>query len=146
MAYGVQRRAPLDESHTYELVGMSRPKKGSPWSRTEEDTIKKEVEAKTEKRPQKRETKKRKYFCFNIFVTIIAVTALLLVLIFLGLFLTHYISYQPLETQQSAVIENLQSLLNTSNEQLQLQRSELKEAQHYIYIIAFYSESSTATE
>ena len=129
LAYGVQRRAPLVESNTYELVEMPRPKKGSPWSRTEEETIKKEVEAKTEKRPQKRVIKKRMYFCF---VTVIAVTALLLVLIFLSFFLVHYISYRPLETQQSAVIENLQSLLNTSNEQLQLQRSELKEAQNFI--------------
>ena len=143
LAYGVQRSAPLVESHTYELVGMPRPKNGSPWSRTEEDTIKKEVEAKTEKLPQNRETKKSKYFCFSISITIIAVTALLLVLVFLSFFLVHYASYQQLlETQQSAGIETMQLLLNNSNEQLQLQASELKEAQNFIQNLQLQLNSS----
>ena len=65
-------------------------------------------------------------------ITIIAVTALLLVLIFLPISLVHFNSYQPLETEQSAAIESLQSQLNSSSEQLQLQTSELKEAQSFI--------------
>ena len=60
-------------------------------------------------------------------------TALLLVLIFITFFIVHYASYQQfLETQQSAGIETMQLLLNSSNEQLQLQASELKEAQRFI--------------
>ena len=60
-------------------------------------------------------------------------TALLLALIFLSFFLVHYATYQQLlETQQSVGIETMQLLLNSSNEQLQLQASELNEAKRFI--------------
>ena len=73
----------------------------------------------------------------------IAVTALLLVLIFLSFFLVHYLSYQQLlETQQSVGIETMQLLLNSSNEQLQLQASELKEAQRFIQSLQLQLNSS----
>ena len=90
------------------------------------------------------ETKKEKMsICFNILVATIAVTALLLVLIFLSFFLVHYATYQQLlETQQSAGIETMQLLLNSSNEQLQLQASELKEAQTFIQNLQLQLNSS----
>ena len=58
-------------------------------------------------------------------------TALLLVLVFLSFFLVHYISNQPLESQQNADIESLQSLLNSSNELLQLQTFKLEDTQRF---------------
>ena len=90
IAYGVHGNAPAAENNTCELVEMmAAPEKGCSKNQTE----------------MKRE---KKEFCFKIFITIIAVTALLLVLIFLTFFLVHYISYQPFETQHSDVIESLQ--------------------------------------
>ena len=62
---------PAVENNTYELVEMtSTPEKGCSKNQTE----------------MKRE---KKEYCFKIFITIIAVTALSLVLIFLSLFLVH---------------------------------------------------------
>ena len=115
IAYGVHGNAPAVEDNTYELVEMTpAPEKGCSKNQTQ---MKKE----------------KKNYCFKIFITIIAMTALLLVLIFLSFFLVHYASYQQfLETQQSAVIETMQLLLNSSNEQLQLQASELNEAKRFI--------------
>ena len=82
----------------------------------------------------------RKDYCFNVFITIIAVTALLLVLIFLSFFLVHYAAYQQL--LQSNGIEPMQLLLNSSNKQLQVQASELKEAQHFIHSLQLQLNSS----
>ena len=112
-AYGVQKNASAVENDFYELVDIN-PKSAKHCS-----TSPAKIETKVEKRDN----------CFKIFITVIAVTALLLVLIFLSFFLVHYISNQPLESQQNADIESLQSQLNSSNEQIQLHASELKEAQ-----------------
>ena len=109
IAYSVHGNAPAVENNTYELVEMTpAPEKGC---------SKNQAEMKKEK----------KEYCFKIFITTIAVTALLLVLIFLSFFLVHYISYQPFETQQSDVIESLQLLLNSSKKQLasKLQEDEI---------------------
>ena len=121
IAYGVHSNVDAIENNTYELMEVvPEPKKSSSsFSPTKLEAKTKEVEAKAQKKEEG--TMKRKDYCFDIFITIIAVTALLLVLIFLTFFLFHYISYQPLKTQQSAAIESLQSLLNSSNKQLQLQ-------------------------
>ena len=121
IAYGVIGNAPTAENNTYELVEVTPLAK--------KDCHKNPGPVKTIKKNKK---KKKKDYCFNIFITVIAVTALLLVLIFLSLFLVHYLSHGALETQQSAVIESLQSLLNSSNEQLQLQTYKIKEAQEFI--------------
>ena len=88
--------------------------------------------------------KKEKKECFfKIFITTISVTALLLVLIFLSFFLVHYASYQQLpESQQSAGIETMQLLLNSSNQLLQLQASELKEAENFIQNLQLQLNSS----
>ena len=94
------------------------------------ETTTKEKEERGAKNIQKeRETKMgRKYYCFSALLTIIAIV-LLLVLTYLPIY---YAFYLPLDNRQSADIENLRSLLNTSNEQLQLQIFELKEAKHFI--------------
>ena len=115
IAYGVHGNAPAVEDNTYELVEMTpAPEKCCSKNQTQ--------------------MKKEKKECFfKIFITTIAVTALLLVLIFLSFFLVHYASYQQLpESQQSAGIETTQLLLNSSNQLLQLQASELKEAENFI--------------
>ena len=108
IAYDVHGIAPTVENNTYEVVEVT----PAPKKRCCSSPVKMAVK--------------------NIFITVVAATALLLILIFLTFFLVHYISYQPLETHQSAVIESMQSLLNSSNEQLQLQESELKEVQRLI--------------
>ena len=135
IAFGVHSNVAIVEDEAYELMEVvPEPKKGSSsFSPAEVDSKKKEVVAKTEKIQKERETElEKKDYCFSIFITIIAVTALLLVLIFLSFFLVHYISYRSLETQQSASIETMQLLLNTSNEQLQFQASKFKEARNFI--------------
>ena len=116
------------EDNIYELVDVipEPVKSSSKWSPAE-------VEIK----------KENKSNCFNVLIATIAVTALLLVLIFLSFFLVHYASYQQLlETQQSAGIETMQLLLNSSNQQLQLQASELKEAQNFIQSLQLQLNSS----
>ena len=112
-AYGVRKNASAVDNNIYELVETN------PESEKHCSTGPAKIEAEMEKKDN----------CFKIFITIIAVTALLLVLMFLSFFLVHYISNQPLETQQNTNIESLQSQLNSSNEQIQLHASELKEAQ-----------------
>ena len=112
-AYGVRKNASAVENNVYELVDTN------PESEKQCSTSPAKIEAEMEKKDK-------------IFITVIAVTALLLVLMFLSFFLVHYISNQPLESQQNADIESLQSLLNSSNEQIQLHASELKEAQSLI--------------
>ena len=121
----IQRNAAATEDSIYELVDVNPEpvKSSSKWSPAEVEIKKREAEIK----------KENKSNFFNILIATIAVTALLLVLIFLSFFPVHYASYQQLlETQQSAGIETMQLLLNSSNEQLQLQASELKEAQRFI--------------
>ena len=120
-AYGcIQSNAAAIEDNIYELddVKPETFKRSSSFSPAEVEIKKRDLETKKEK----------KNFCFNILIATIAVTALLLALIFLSFFIVHYASYQQLlETQQSASIETMQLLLNSSNEQLQLQASELKD-------------------
>ena len=78
IAYGVHGNAPTVENNTYELVETTpAPEKGC----------------------SKNQMEMKKEFCFKIFITIISVTALLLVLIFLTFFLVH-ISYQPNHIQE----------------------------------------------
>ena len=132
----IQRNAAATEDSIYELVDVNPEpvKSSSKWSPAEVEIKKREAEIK----------KENKSNFFNILIATIAVTALLLVLIFLSFFLVHYASYQQfLETQQSAGIETIQLLLNSSNEQLQLQASELKEAQHFIQSLQLQLNSSS---
>ena len=125
-AYGcIQSNAAAIEDNIYELddVNPETFKSSSSFSPAEVETKKRDTETKKEK----------KNFCFILLNTITAVTALLLALVFLSFFLVHYATYQQLlETQQSAGIETMQLLLNSSNEQLQLQASELNEAKRFI--------------
>ena len=114
-AYGIQKNASAVENDFYELVDIN------PESAKHCSTSPAKIEGKMEKKDN----------CFKIFITVIAVTALLLVLVFLSFFLVHYISNQPLESQQNADIESLQSLLNSSNELLQLQAFKLEDAQRF---------------
>ena len=130
----IQKNAATEDS-IYELVDVNPEpvKRSSSWSSAEVEIKKREAETK----------KESTNYCFNILITTIAVTALLLVLIFLSFFLVHYLSYQQLlETQQSVGIETMQLLLNSSNEQLQLQASELKEAQRFIQSLQLQLNSS----
>ena len=116
IAYGVHGNTPSVENNTYELVEMTpAPKKGC--SNNQMEII-----------------KEKKEFCFKILITIIAVTALLLVLIFLTFFLVHYITYQPFETQQSAGIESLQlpSLRLQLNKTATLQESLRSDFQFFV--------------
>ena len=88
-------------------------------------------------------TKKRDYR-FNIFITFFAAVAFLLTLSFLIFFVAHYSSNQPLETQQSIDIEDLKALLNRSNEKLQFQESQLREAQ--LLMISLQQQLNTTAE
>ena len=107
VAYGIHGKASAVENHTYELLEIvPAAKKACSGNPTEMGT--------------------KKDYCFKIFVAVIASTALLLVLIFLSFFLFHFVSYQPFVTQQSAAIESLQSLLNSSNEQLSVELQSLR--------------------
>ena len=125
-AYGcIQSNAAAIEDNIYELddVNPETFKRSSSFSPAEVETKKRDPETKNEK----------KNFCFVLLNTITAVTALLLALVFLSFFLVHYATYQQLlETQQSVGIETMQLLLNSSNEQLQIQASELNEAKRFI--------------
>ena len=91
IAYGVHGNTPAVKSVTYEQVEMTpAPEKGCSKNRTQ---MKKE----------------KKEYCFKIFITIIAVTALLLVLIFLTFFLVH-ISYQPAHNHIKGIEQKLNCL------------------------------------
>ena len=118
IAHSVIENAPTAENSTYALMEVIPLAKKDCHDNPEPVKMKKK--------------KEKKGFRFNIFITVIAVTALLLVLIFLTFFLVHHLSHGVPETQQSAVIESLQSLLNSSNGQLQLQTYKIKEAQEFI--------------
>ena len=134
-AYDCIQKNAATEDNIYELVDVNPEpvKRSSSWSSAEVEIKKREAETKMGSTN----------YCFNILITTIAVTALLLVLIFLSFFLVHYLSYQQLlETQQSVGIETMQLLLNSSNEQLQLQASELKEAQNFIQSLQLQLNSS----
>ena len=88
IAYGVHGSAPAVKNNTYELVEMTpAPEKGC----------------------SKNQTEMKKEYCFKIFITIIAVTALLLVLIFLSFFLVH-ISYQPTHNHIQGIEQKLENL------------------------------------
>ena len=131
----IQRNAAATEDNIYELddVNLAETFKSSSTFSPAEVEIKK----------RDTETKEKKNFCFILLNTITAVTALLLALVFLSFFLVHYATYQQLlETQQSASIETMQLLLNSSNEQLQLQAAELKEAQNFIQNLQLQLNSS----
>ena len=124
-AYDCIQTSAATEDSIYELVDVN----SEPF-----ESSSKRSSAEVEIKKRDTETKKEKMsICFNFLIATIAVTALLLVLIFLSFFLVHYASYQQLlETQQSVGIVTTQLLLNSSNKQLQLQASELKEAQAFI--------------
>ena len=104
------------------------------------ETATKEKEERGAENIQKeRETKMgKKYYCFSALVTFIAIF-LVLIVTYLPVY---YVFYLPLDNRPSADIENLRSLLNTSNEQLQLQIFELKEAKHFIQSLQLQLNSS----
>ena len=79
--------------------------------------------------------KKNKWGCyFNIFITVLAVSALLLALIILIVFLgVQHSSNQPTEMQQSIDIEALKSQLNKSNEDVLIEVLKLEKAQLLIH-------------
>ena len=129
---GIQRNAAATEDDIYDQVDVNPEtiKSSFSCSPAEVEIKKKDTEAKKEK----------KNYCFILLNTIIAVTALLLVLIFLTFFLVHYSTYQ--QFLQSNGIESMQLQLNSSNKQLQLQASELKEAQHFVHSLQLQLNSS----
>ena len=102
IAHSVIENAPTAESSTYALMEVT------PLAKKDCHDNPKPVKMKKKK--------EKKGFHFNVFITIIAVTALLLVLIFLTFFLVHYLSHGAPETQQSAVIESLQSLMSLKSD------------------------------
>ena len=76
------------------------------------------------------ETKKKRRFCqCCIIITVIATAVLLLLLVLLSFLLAYFLSCQPHQTQlESGVIENVQSVLNSSTEQLEFHLPEPKQA------------------